>query len=218
MKSLYKEFVDARRKEFLDAFGGKRKWDNYRQVVWAVITAASEKTLTFREQEILLGVLSLRSFEDLAVEFSVSPQRVRNIFRLALRRVVAFRHLVNDEVAELKAKVRDLEAERDRLVNEVLRIHWENVESGPGIDNAMFLFCEPFTRMIKDCGFSVRLTNCLRSAEIATVGDLVSFPRTEYMRIRNLGRKTLDELDTFLAINNLSFAMWTNPDRPSMYD
>lgn len=218
MKSLYKEFVDARRKEFLDAFGGKRKWDNYRQVVWSVVTAASEKTLTFREQEILLGVLSLRSLEDLAVEFSVSPQMVRKIFRLALRRVVAFRHMVKDEVASLKAKIRDLEAERDSLINEVLRMHKENVESGPGIDNALFLFCEPFIRRIKDCGFSVRLTNCLRSAGIMTVGDIVSFGRPEYTRIRNLGRKTLDELDTFLAVNNLSYAMWTNPKRPSMHD
>lgn len=208
--------VPERRKAFLKEFGGPQKWGNYKDVVWAVVMTAAENTLTWRELEIIRGILSMRSFEELAVQFSLSPERIRQIFRRALRRVVAFRQLAIDELAAARDEIKHLKADNGRLKNDIFLLQHPDMKDLPDVENAAFRFSEPFINSIDDCNFSVRLLNCLRCNEIHTVGDIVSFKRTEYMRIRNLGKKTLGELDYFLEVNHLSYDMWTNPDRPKM--
>lgn len=210
-----------RKKEFLNEFGGPQKWGNYKDLVWTVIMTAAENSLSWREQEILREVLALRPFEQLAVEFNISPERVRQIFRLALRRVVSFRHTITTDISAYKKEITLLKSENGRLKDEVFRLAHQELTDDPSTkeaDNLLYRYGEPFSTSVNDCGFSVRLWNCLRTMDIMTVGDIVSFKRTEYMRIHNLGKKTLDELDTFLDVHHLSYAMWTNPDRPKMYD
>ena len=207
---------EDKRKAFLGEFGGPQKWGNYKDLVWAVIMTAAENSLSWREQEILRGILALRPFEQLAVEFGISPERIRQIFRRALRRVVRFRYTITDELAAKEEEIKRLILENERLNGEVFRLQHPELKDVENVDNALYRFGEPFTKRIEDCYFSVRLYNCLRMNQIETVGDIVSFKRIEYTRIRNFGRKTLDELDTFLETNNLSYAMWTNPDRPTM--
>ncbi|MFI3295326.1 MAG: DNA-directed RNA polymerase subunit alpha [Rikenellaceae bacterium] len=54
---------------------------------------------------------------------------------------------------------------------------------------------------------SVRALNCLKTAEVETLGDLVKFHRSELLKFRNFGKKSLSELDEFLARKELSFGM-----------
>lgn len=54
---------------------------------------------------------------------------------------------------------------------------------------------------------SVRALNCLKAAEVETVGDLVRFHRTDLLKFRNFGKKSLSELDELLASLNLHFGM-----------
>ena len=54
---------------------------------------------------------------------------------------------------------------------------------------------------------SVRALNCLNAAGVDTLGDLVSLSRSDLMKIRNFGKKSLTELDELLATLNLSFGM-----------
>ena len=54
---------------------------------------------------------------------------------------------------------------------------------------------------IIDLGFSVRVLNCLRSADIETLGDLLRVSPTSLLKLRNFGRKSLRELDEFFARN-----------------
>ena len=58
-----------------------------------------------------------------------------------------------------------------------------------------------------DMGLSVRAINCLKSAEVETLGELVVFNKTDLLKFRNFGKKSLLELDDLLARNNLSFGM-----------
>ena len=60
-----------------------------------------------------------------------------------------------------------------------------------------------------DQGLSVRALNCLKSAEVETLGDLVKFQKNDLLKFRNFGRKSLTELDDLLARLNLSFGMDT---------
>ena len=62
------------------------------------------------------------------------------------------------------------------------------------------------TRLV-DMDLSVRALNCLKAAEVDTLGDLVSFNKNDLMKFRNFGKKSLTELDELVAIKNLTFGM-----------
>ena len=58
-----------------------------------------------------------------------------------------------------------------------------------------------------DMDLSVRALNCLKSAEVETLGELVVFNKTDLLKFRNFGKESLTELDELLANLNLSFGM-----------
>lgn len=60
---------------------------------------------------------------------------------------------------------------------------------------------------LSDLDLSVRALNCLKSAELETLGDLVVIPRSELMKFRNFGKKSLGELEDKLEGLNLTFGM-----------
>lgn len=60
---------------------------------------------------------------------------------------------------------------------------------------------------LSDQDLSVRALNCLKAAEVETVGDLVRFNRNDLLKFRNFGKKSLSELDELLTTLNLHFGM-----------
>ncbi len=58
-----------------------------------------------------------------------------------------------------------------------------------------------------DMDLSVRALNCLKSAEVETLGELVVFSKNDLLKFRNFGKKSLSELDELLEKHNLSFGM-----------
>ncbi len=54
---------------------------------------------------------------------------------------------------------------------------------------------------------SVRALNCLKAANVETVGDLVSLHRNDLLKFRNFGKKSLSELDELLSNLNLGFGI-----------
>ena len=64
------------------------------------------------------------------------------------------------------------------------------------------------TRLI-DMDLSVRALNCLKAAEVETLGDLVKFNKNDLLKFRNFGKKSLTELEELLVNMNLTFGMDT---------
>ncbi len=62
------------------------------------------------------------------------------------------------------------------------------------------------TKLI-DMDLSVRALNCLKSAEVETLGELVRFNKTDLLKFRNFGKKSLSELEDLLSSLGLSFGM-----------
>ncbi len=60
-----------------------------------------------------------------------------------------------------------------------------------------------------DLDLSVRALNCLKAAEVETLGDLVQFNKTDLLKFRNFGKKSLTELENLLDVKNLNFGMDT---------
>ena len=58
-----------------------------------------------------------------------------------------------------------------------------------------------------DMDLSVRALNCLKAADVDTLGDLVQFNRNDLLKFRNFGKKSLTELDDLLVSLNLTFGM-----------
>ncbi len=56
-----------------------------------------------------------------------------------------------------------------------------------------------------DMNLSVRALNCLKAANVDTLGDLVQYNKNDLLKFRNFGKKSLSELDDLLAGLNLSF-------------
>ena len=56
-----------------------------------------------------------------------------------------------------------------------------------------------------DMNLSVRDLNCLKAADVETLGDLVQYNKTDLLKFRNFGKKSLSELDDLLESLNLSF-------------
>ena len=60
---------------------------------------------------------------------------------------------------------------------------------------------------LTDMNLSVRALNCLKQADVETVGDLVTFNKNDLLKFRNFGKKSLTELDHLLDSLRLSFGM-----------
>jgi DNA-directed RNA polymerase subunit alpha len=58
-----------------------------------------------------------------------------------------------------------------------------------------------------DLDLSVRALNCLKAADVDTLGELVQYNRTDLLKFRNFGKKSLTELDDLLLGMGLNFGM-----------
>ena len=60
---------------------------------------------------------------------------------------------------------------------------------------------------LTDMELSVRALNCLKAAEVDTLGELVAFPKSDLLKFRNFGKKSLTELENLVKSKNLDFGM-----------
>ena len=60
---------------------------------------------------------------------------------------------------------------------------------------------------LSDLGLSVRALNCLKTAEVQTLGELVSFNKLELLKFRNFGKKSLTELEDLVEEKGLTFGL-----------
>ena len=58
---------------------------------------------------------------------------------------------------------------------------------------------------LTEFGLSVRALNCLKTAEVYTLGELVSFKKSDMLKFRNFGKKSLTELEELIEAKGLTF-------------
>ncbi|HRS53897.1 MAG TPA: DNA-directed RNA polymerase subunit alpha [Bacteroidales bacterium] len=73
-------------------------------------------------------------------------------------------------------------------------------------DNALQMRQLLKTKLV-DLDLSVRALNCLKAAEVHTLGDLVAYNKNDLLKFRNFGKKSLIELEELIKSKNLSFGM-----------
>jgi len=91
-----------------------------------------------------------------------------------------------------------------------LFIHFEEpieVELPEEVDEEVMRVRRLLDKSVEELELSVRSSNCLRAAEIKTIGDLVQKSEPEMLKYRNFGRKSLKEIQDILSEMGLHFGM-----------
>ena len=80
-----------------------------------------------------------------------------------------------------------------------------DLDSNEEFDEEVLRMRQLLKTKLVDMDLSVRALNCLKAADVETLGDLVQFNKTDLLKFRNFGKKSLTELDDLLESLNLSF-------------
>lgn len=102
-------------------------------------------------------------------------------------------------------------AQAARILQEHLQVfvsfHEEPVQEVPAVDEERQRLFENLNRSVDELELSVRSYNCLKNANIRTIGELVQKNESEMLKTRNFGRKSLNEIKEILTEMGLSLGM-----------
>lgn len=126
-------------------------------------------------------------------------------------------HFIERNVSDYRYQL--VEDEKEKIKNEILQRH-------PKVNECYLLGYERtkereniplLKKKIDDCFFSARVNDRLRSRGIETFGDLVDYQRSDLMKIRGLGDKALNEIESYLAIWGLQLGMNLSEEEKEIY-
>lgn len=171
-----------------------------------------------RESQVMEMVVRGDDIDSIANQFYLTRARIMQIFFKACRKCGNVKDIVSRfYLADEKEKKNAQLTEEMKILareNENLRMKLEIQEREDQLkteeeakqwlaeNNQLFKL---FSTKLVDCCFSVRALNCLKSADIKTIGDLVQYDGADLLKFRNFGRKTLTELSDFLEDHKLSW-------------
>ena len=89
--------------------------------------------------------------------------------------------------------------------DEKIAIETSDMDGNEEFDEEVLHMRQLLKSKLVDLNLSVRALNCLKAAEVETLGQLVQYQKTDLLKFRNFGKKSLTELDDLLESLNLSF-------------
>jgi len=187
-----------------------------RDIFNCVLYVAGDELLIEREKDILNQLMSGKTLEDVAEYYYLTRSRILQIINKAIHKISTMKSWpnVHDEYKRIcdenhrimvllesqQNRIRDLETQLG------LQEKTDGGKSGvPGYSKMEL--AEVLGRRLVDESLTVRSLNCLKAADIETVGQLVRYQKTDLLKFRNFGKKSLTELDDYLDSLNLSFGM-----------
>jgi DNA-directed RNA polymerase subunit alpha len=89
--------------------------------------------------------------------------------------------------------------------DEKITIENVDIDGNEEFDEEVLHMRQLLNTKLSDINLSVRALNCLKAADVDTLGDLVQYNKTDLLKFRNFGKKSLAELEDLLEGLNLSF-------------
>ena len=89
--------------------------------------------------------------------------------------------------------------------DEKIAIEANDIDGNEEFDEEVLHMRQLLKTKLVDMNLSVRALNCLKAADVETLGQLVQYQKTDLLKFRNFGKKSLTELDDLLEGLNLSF-------------
>jgi DNA-directed RNA polymerase alpha subunit len=142
-----------------------------------------------RNSKLLVRRFDYLSIDELSIEFGITTTRVRQIYQKELR-------LLRQKFQNIDAVIKTNELLK--IQNEFLRLENSRTEkdilrSAGKVKNLS----------ISEMNISCRLYNCLKAAEIKKLSELLSFDVEQLLKFRNMGRKSLGDLNLYLEEHGL---------------
>lgn len=186
------------------------------EIFSAIIEASGDDVLKEREKTILTMLLEGKDVEFVAEEYGLTRSRIMQIVSKAVRKLATVKTF-----SELRREYKQLVFDNANFQNviEALQNRIKKLERINNIDTAPvseydYLLGDKggtFTAMMNtpvyDLEISVRSLNCLKGADVNTLYDLVKCNKTDLMKFRNFGKKSLTELEDLLESLHLHFGM-----------
>lgn len=91
--------------------------------------------------------------------------------------------------------------------DERITLEADDVSYGDTYDEEALHMRQLLKTKLIDLDLSVRALNCLKAAEVETLGELVSYNKSDLMKFRNFGKKSLSELEELVDNKGLTFGM-----------
>jgi len=171
------------------------------RMITSMIDSVSDDIMADRERNILKYYLDGSEFEAIGDEYGLTRERVRQIIEKAMRKLGSLEPYgdvlnrcseLENENLMLKATLKRQEAELDAL-----RGKKDEAEDSTLSEQDRQVLELLNTRLV-DMNLTVRALNCLKAADLETFADLVKCQKTDLLKFRNFGRKSLGELDDLL--------------------
>lgn len=186
------------------------------EIFSAIIEASGDDVLKEREKTILTMLLEGKDVEFVAEDYGLTRSRIMQIVSKAVRKLATVKTF-----SELRREYKQLVFDNANFQNviEALQNRIKKLERINNIDTAPvseydYLLGDKggtFTAMMNtpvyDLDISVRSLNCLKGADVDTLYDLVKCNKTDLMKFRNFGKKSLTELEDLLESLHLHFGM-----------
>lgn len=158
--------------------------------------------LSEREAAVMASVIDHNDYDEVAEEFGCTRERIRQVFCKAIRMSSALYGL-KDKIDDYDRLAAENEEMRHlvRSMAERLSLYERDEKVVGSVPDCVL------GRKVVDLELSVRARNCLVAAGVRTVADIVKVKRNDLMMYRNMGHKTMAEIETFLAGYGLKFDM-----------
>lgn len=174
--------------------------------------------LTPREGQVLTLLLEGNSYNEIAYKMEITHSRILQIANKAVRKSKDLSHIQHklDDIELKDAYIEDLKMRLDALKNELVAVEntklmREKMEAEEYVaqriqeDSKLKVYTIKLVDLCQQHKVSVRAVNCCHSLDIETVGQLAQRYKSDILKARNCGKKTLYELDELLESYGLSF-------------
>ena len=141
------------------------------------------------------------------VQYSSNSNVFYKIYRKNIVLKIETKNLNDIKVTNVKIENEKGAEALKRKIGNYITIDLDNLDGEEDFDEDALHMRQLLKTKLVDLDLSVRALNCLKSAEVETLAELVSFNRNDLLKFRNFGKKSLVELDEKLLSLNLSFGM-----------
>lgn len=145
------------------------------------------------------------SLDEVAVKMNLTYSRVQQITKkVNMRLMLAIR-----EYLRMGATIKTLQKEKEVLLNKYTvllgTVSEETRIKSETVAEKVLPVYQVLKERIKDSRLSVRAIRCLNSADIMTLGDLISWKQMDLFKLRNLGKKTYNEIIAYVGSTGFRF-------------
>ena len=151
-----------------------------------------------REKKIMQSFFDGDKISNIADEFGLSKERVRQIIIKAIRKF-------NYAIEELTGLKRENDSLKEEIKNVKMQLIIQEGEKEEELSGD--ITPSVFSIRLVNCDLPVRVLNVTKAADIDTIGDLVQYSKFEMVKFRNFGKKSLMQLDEFIHEMGLEWGM-----------